>query len=116
MTKFIGYYQICVRGSTEVVTIATVTKEETTSSGSSSSSAEGYYKVVSGNTTTIYRVVTYYSWVNIVEDQHPNVSAQKVAGTWGYDMFRLTNFMFDYEEKDISSMNTGYIYGVIEDA
>ena len=192
-----GYYQICVKGSTDVVTVATVTKEETTSSGSSSSSgssgdgeeivididpiganeepymeglladrpdagfgscncyyatnvnkyfirmattggflsyywaevemhiqsykpssssAEGYYKVVSGNTTTIYRVVTYYSWVNIVEDQHPNVSAQKVAGTWGYDMFRLTNFMFDYEEKDISSMNTGYIYGVIEDA
>ena len=33
-----GYYQICFRGSTEVVTIATVTKEETTSSGLSSSS------------------------------------------------------------------------------
>ena len=77
---------------------------------------EGYYKVVSGNTTTIYQVVTYYSWVDIAEDQHPNVSAQKVSGTWGYDMFRLTNFMFDYEEKSLSSMNTGYIYGVIEDA
>ena len=76
----------------------------------------GYYKVVSGNTTTIYQVVTYYSWVNIAEDQHPQVSAQKVSGTWGYDNFRLTNMMLDYEEKSLSSMNTGYLYGVIEDA
>ena len=82
----------------------------------STSSAEGYYKVVSGNTTTIYQVVTYYSWVNLVEDQHPQVSAQKAAGTYNYDMFRLKNFMFEYAEKSLSSMNTGFIYGVIEDA
>ena len=82
----------------------------------STSSNVGYYKVVSGNITTIYQVVTYYSWVNLVEDRRPQVAAQKVAGTWGYDNFRLTNFQFDYEEKSLSSMNTGYIYGVIEDA
>ncbi|MBP3201345.1 MAG: hypothetical protein J6M39_06840, partial [Lachnospiraceae bacterium] len=76
---------------------------------------EGYYKVVSGNTTTIYQVVTFYNWVNIVEDQHPQVSAQKASGQWDYDLFRLTNFVFDYQERDLSSMNIGYIYGVIED-
>lgn len=82
----------------------------------SSSSEEGYYKVVSGNTTTIYQVVTYYSWVNLVEDRRPNVQVRKVAGQWGYDNFKLTNLSFDYEEISLSSMNTGYIYGVIEDA
>lgn len=76
---------------------------------------EGYYKVVSGNTTTIYQVVTFYNWVNIVEDQHPQVSAQKASGQWDYDLFRLTNFVFDYQERGLSSMNIGYIYGVIED-
>ena len=82
----------------------------------STSSAEGYYKVVSGNTTTIYRVVTTYSWVNLVEDKRPSVQVRKVAGQWGYDNFKLSNLVFDYEEISLSSMNTGYIYGVIEDA
>lgn len=77
---------------------------------------KGYYKVVSGNTTTIYQVVTYYHWVDLAQDQHPLVSCQKVSGQWGYDNFRFNRLQLEYTEKDLSSMESGYIYGVIEDA
>ena len=77
---------------------------------------KGYYKVVSGNTTTIYQVVTYYHWVDLAQDQHPLVSCQKVSGQWGYDSFYFNRLQLEYTEKDLSSMETGYIYGVIEDA
>lgn len=79
-------------------------------------SKDGYYKVASGNIVTIYQVVTEYSWFDISEDQHPDIYAQRVSGTIGYDAFKFQRFNFDYEEKSLSSMNTGYIYGVIEDA
>lgn len=88
----------------------------TRSSAPTTGSNVGYYKVVNGNTVTIYNVYDQYKWVNLTTDQHPYLKAQKSTSTSVYAGFYLNYIQLDYTEKDLSSMDEGTLYGVIEDA